>query len=247
MVKLVSFLLLFSYTVFANLLPDEKKTIGTYVPDILLEIHTGKKIPLRVFGEGKPMIINPIYTKCSSACPLMTEGLKKVINDLKDSVKVISFSIDPRDNLEDLKRFAIDHNLPDNWVVAKSPQANTLLKAIDFRYIYDQSLGEFDHPNFYVIITPTGKISRYIYGVNPRRRDLVLAILEAKRENVRLSPVEGFFLRCFRYDPERGTYEVDWFFVFDVIGGLLTFFLIPTVVWGGSLYRSLHDFIVKKS
>lgn len=98
-----------------------------------------------------------------------------------------------------------------------------------------------------MIISPSGKVSRYIYGINPKLRDLELAILEAKRENAQLSPVEGFFLRCFRYDPERGTYEIDWFFVFDVLGGLLTFFLVPTVVWGGSFYKTLHDFIVKKS
>lgn len=51
----------------------------------------------------------------------MTEGLKRVVSSFKNSVKVISLSFDPRDSMEDLKRFAKDHNLPDNWLVAKSP------------------------------------------------------------------------------------------------------------------------------
>lgn len=246
MLKLISLLIIVCIA-FGSFLPDEKKSIGTYIPDIPLEIHTGEVLRIKEFAGGKVIIINPIYTRCSSACPLMTEGLKRAIKDLMNDVKVISLSFDPRDSIEDLKRFARHHSLPENWVVAKSEQVDSLLKSIDFRYRYDKSLEEFEHPNLYVVITPSGKISRYIYGVNPKVRDIKLSVLEAKRESSKLSPVEGFFLRCFRYDPDRGDYQIDWFFVFDVMGGLLTFLVVPALVWGKSAYKSLHDFIVKKS
>ncbi|RME13677.1 MAG: SCO family protein, partial [Aquificota bacterium] len=182
----------------SELLPDEKKTIGTYVPDVVLEDSEGRVFRIRELN--RVVVLNPIYTKCTSACPLMTQGLKRAIKDLEESLVVLSLTFDPRDNPEDLRRFRQAHNLPENWYVVRSKKADSLLQAIGYRYSYNEKLGEFDHPNLYVVLTPSGKISRYLYGVNPKPRDLELAVLEAKREEVRLSPIEGFWLRCFRYN-----------------------------------------------
>lgn len=235
MLRPFSLLLLLISLCFSNLLPDEKKTIGTYVPNISLQDHQGKIYTLKEVSQGRVTIINPIYTKCSSACPVMTEGLKKAIKDLEEDVKVISLTFDPSDNLLDLKRFKEAHELPENWMVARSDQTEELLKAIDYKYSYDEKFKEFEHPNLYVVLTPSGKISRYIYGVNPRLKDLKLSVLSAKGEEVRLNPVESFWLRCFRYNPDTNTYQIDWFFVFDVVGGLLTFLVVPLFVWGKNL------------
>ncbi len=237
MVKLFSLLFILLSFSFPNLLPDEKRTIGTYVPDIRLQDHEGKVYSLKDFAQGKVLIINPIYTKCSSACPVMTEELNKVIKDLKEDVKVLSITFDTSDSLLDLKRFREVHNLPSNWIVVRSDEVAKLLKAIDYKYRYDEGLKEFEHPNLYVIITPSGKVSRYIYGISPKLKDLKLAVLEAKKEGTSLNPVESFWLRCFRYNPETGTYQIDWFFVFDVMGGLTTFLVVPLLVWGKSLLR----------
>ncbi|MFN3813847.1 MAG: SCO family protein [Aquificaceae bacterium] len=241
MLRLFSLLILLTSLSFSNLLPNEKKTIGSYVPNILLQDHEGKSYRLSDFAQGKVLIINPVYTKCFSACPLMTEGLKKNMEKLKENVNVLSLSFDPSDHISDLKRFKQSHRLPENWIVARSDEVEKLLKAIDYKYRYDEKLKEFEHPNLYVILTPSGRVSRYIYGVSPKLRDLELSILEAKREEARLSPVEGFWLRCFRYNPDTGTYQIDWFFVFDVMGGLITFILIPLLVWG----KSLRDYSKK--
>lgn len=244
-----SLLLLLVLLSWANeLLPDEKKTIGTYVPDVSLEDSDGRVFSIK--GLNKVVVLNPIYTRCTSACPLMTQGLKKAIKDLREDLLVLSLTFDPKDGLEDLRRFREVHNLPENWYVVRSKEAEKLLRAIDYRYRYDEKLGEFDHPNLYVVLTPSGRVSRYLYGVNPKLRDLELAVLEAKREEVRLSPIEGFWLRCFRYNPERGTYEVDWFFVLNVAGGMFTFTLVPALVWGKGIYkffRTIPYFLVKNS
>ncbi len=251
MLRIFSFLLLLFPILLSwsnELLPDEKKAIGTYVPNVSLENSEGRVFGIREFN--KVVVLNPIYTKCTSACYLMTQALKRTIRDLREDLVVLSLTFDPRDSLEDLKRFREVHNLPENWYVVRSKEAESLLRAIDYKYRYDERLGEFDHPNLYVVLTPSGRISRYLYGVNPKLRDFKLAVLEAKREEVKLNPVEGFWLRCFRYNQERGTYEIDWFFVLNVVGGVLTFTLVPVLVWGKDVYRffnSLPHFLVGKS
>ncbi|MFN7065748.1 MAG: SCO family protein [Aquificaceae bacterium] len=233
MLRLLSLLLLLTSFCLSNPLPNEKKSIGSYVPEIRLQDHEGRIYTLKEFSQGKVLIVNPIYTKCSSACPLMTEGLKRTIKDL--DVKVLSLTFDPSDEPLDLKRFKEAYKLPENWIVAKSEEVERFLEAIDYKYRYDERFKEFEHPNLYVVLTPSGKVSRYIYGVNPRLRDLKLSVLSAKTEEIRLSPIESFWLRCFRYNPDKGTYQIDWAFVFNVLGGLLTFLVVPLLVWGKDL------------
>lgn len=231
-------------------MPDEKKTVGFYAPNAVLQDYKGELRTLRELSGGKVLVLNPIYTRCTSACPVMTQSLKKTVKELKEDVTLVSLTFDPRDTLDDLKRFKEVQSLPENWYVVKEKEYGELLKAVDYRFSYDEKLGEFEHPNLYVVLSPSLKISRYLYGVSPRSRDLRLAVLEAKREEARLSPVEGFWLRCFRYDGEEGTYKLDWSFLLNVMGGLLTFLLVPLVVWGGGLrgfLRSINNFLIKNS
>ena len=47
MVKLFSLLFILLSFSFSNLLPDEKRTIGAYVPDIRLQDHEGKVYSLK--------------------------------------------------------------------------------------------------------------------------------------------------------------------------------------------------------
>lgn len=240
------FLLLISLSFGDVSLPDEGKTIGTYIPNITIETHEGKRLSLKEIAKGKVLVLNPIYTKCSSACPLMTEGLKRTIKGLKEKVVVLSLTFDPGDDLEDLRSFKETHRLPENWYVARSREVDKLLSALDYRYRYEEGLKEYEHPNLYVVLTPSLRVSRYIYGVNPKLRDLELAVLEAKREVARLSPLEGLWLRCFRFNRESGGYEIDWFFVLSLAGGLLTFTLVPAVVWGGDAYALFRRRFISK-
>jgi len=128
-----------------ELLPDEKKTIGTYVPDVSLEDSDGRVFSIK--GLNKVVVLNTIYTRCTSACPLMTQGLKKAIKNRSKDLVVLSLTFDPKDGLEDLRRFREVHNLPENWYVVRSKEAEKLLRAIDYRYRYNEKLGEFDNPN----------------------------------------------------------------------------------------------------
>ncbi|HMX77285.1 MAG TPA: hypothetical protein PK841_03865, partial [Chitinophagaceae bacterium] len=79
---------------------------------------------------------------------------------------------------------------------------------------------------------------RYIYGINPSKRDLKLAIIEAMAEKSRPGLIKGFYLRCFGYDPITKTYKLDWRFIISTSAGLLMIGLISWIF--------IKSFIVSK-
>ena len=74
-----------------------------------------------------------------------------------------------------------------------------LMDAIGFHF---KKVGEdFQHPVSLVIVTPDGKITRYLYGTEFLPFDIKIALLEASQGKVgaTISKVVRF---CFSYDPE---------------------------------------------
>ena len=71
-----------------------------------------------------------------------------------------------------------------------------------------------------MVLTPTGKISRYFYDIHYPGRDLRLGLVEACRNKIG-SPVDQILLFCFHYDPTAGKYGAA-IMNFVRAGGVLT-------------------------
>jgi protein SCO1/2 len=97
-----------------------------------------------------------------------------------------------------------------------------LARAVGFRYAYDPKSDQFAHPAAAIVLTPEGRISRYLYGVALRPLDVRLALAEARQG--RIGDLAGrLLLTCFRYDPTTRRYG---FFISAVLkggGGLVLF------------------------
>ncbi len=182
---LLSFL--FAQTGSTGIPPNEAKTLDTYVPgDITLVDTEGHEFKLSDL-KGKPIVLSPIYTTCKASCPIITKNLKKVIPEVGTPGKdfwVISFTFNPKDTIEDIKRFKREYGLnTPGWIVAKAKTKEDLfrlLDAIDFRFM---TAGEdFIHPNIVVILSPELQIKKYFYGVTYDKYELINALRYAKGE-----------------------------------------------------------------
>jgi len=80
-----------------------------------------------------------------------------------------------------------------------------LTDAVGFHYVYDEATEQYAHPTGIVVLTPQGRTSKYIYGLDYGPRDLRLALVEATGGRIG-TPVDSLLLYCFHYDPERGKY-----------------------------------------
>jgi len=162
--------------------PDESKTLGKTLPNVKLVDSNGEVFELYSL-KGKPIILSPIYTHCNSACPIITDSLKKVIYKLGKPGKdfwVLSLSFDPQDSVEDLKRFSESHKIEDEgWKVVITQNREDLFKlldAIDFRFMTLPESRDFVHPNLVVFISPDMKIRKYVYGVVFSEKDVKKAL-----------------------------------------------------------------------
>lgn len=225
--------------------PEEKKFLSRKAADITVFDANGDSYKLFSLLRNKPLIISPIYTKCPALCGMLSSGTQKAINGLgrlRKDFNVVSFSFDGTDKKEDLINYEARWNMDGiSWktISALEKEINLLMSSIDFQYDYNAITKEFDHPSILVVLTPSGRISRYIYGINPSRTDIKLAVMEAAAEKTSPGIFDGIYLKCFAFDPSTKTYKIDWSFVISTFAGLLIVAIICTLF--------IKSFIVSKA
>jgi protein SCO1/2 len=83
--------------------PEAARTSGYYaVPPIKLVRDDGKDVSLAdELNDGRPVVLNFIYTTCSGICPLASHifaQLQRKLGSAADRVHLISISIDPEED-----------------------------------------------------------------------------------------------------------------------------------------------------
>jgi protein SCO1 len=58
-----------------------------------------------------------------------------------------------------------------------------------------------------MLLTSTGKVARYFYGIEFSPRDLRLGLIEASANKIG-SPIDQLLLFCYHYDPATGKYSL---------------------------------------
>ncbi|MBS1641163.1 MAG: SCO family protein [Bacteroidetes bacterium] len=216
-------------------LPEEKKYLNQKIPNVTLFNAKGNSFQLYSLFNNKPLILVPVYTKCASLCGIISNGTKDAITELGTLGKdfnVISFSFDSTDTPADLKNYEHRWSMDGNYwktVSANTITIHELMNAIGYEYEVDTVGKQFNHPALIIVLTPEGRISRYVYGVNPSKRDIRLAVMAAKAEQTTPGLFSGIYLRCFGYDPLLRTYKVDWRFIISTSAGFIIIFIVASI------------------
>src|SRR5207245_11246031 len=87
-----------------------------------------------------------------------------------------------------------------HFLTGSEPSIQRLTKAAGFRYVWDEPTKQFAHPTGIVVLTPEGRLARYLFGIEYGPRDLRLALVEASAGKVG-SPVDPLLLYCYYYSP----------------------------------------------
>ncbi|HRO45689.1 SCO family protein [Agriterribacter sp.] len=224
--------------------PNEKKFLAQKAVNIEVFDAAGNSFELFTLLGKKPLIISPVYTRCHSLCGVISNGVQTAITGLGSLGKdftMVSFSFDSSDKPMNLAAYENRWKMDGiNWktISASAENIQQFMSSIDYQYDYDPATKEFNHPSVLIVLTPGGKISRYIYGINPSKKDIKLAVMEAMAEKTRPGIIKGFYLRCFGYDPVLKTYTIDWRFIISTSAGLLMISLISILF--------IRSFIVTK-
>lgn len=194
--------------------------MGAVLPlDLLFRNEQGQSVTLRDYVHAKPIILTLNYFHCPNLCSVelneLTETLADLSFNLGDEYEVVSVSIDPRETPElaaDTKwRYVRRYARPgkgEGWhfLTGTQPEIASLAQAVGFHYAYDPKSDEFAHPIGLIVLTPEGRIARYLYGLGYDPRDLRLALVEASQNKIG-SLIDQILLICFHYDPANGKYS----------------------------------------
>jgi protein SCO1/2 len=199
---------------------DVVEHLGARVPlDLTFTNDRGEKVALSgYFGRGRPVVLVLAYYECPMLCTLVLNGLAAGIKDLGwepgDEYSLLTVSIDPTETaqlaaskkknlLESIGMSGTDPG----WAfhVGDDPQIKALTDAVGFKYFYDEKIKQFAHPAVVMVLGEDGMISRYLYGIEFKKQDLKLALLEASDGKIG-STIDKIILYCYHYDSAAGGY-----------------------------------------
>lgn len=203
---------------------------------------TGQRVQLRQYFQGKPVILLLGYFQCPNLCPLEREGLVRGLQALNLTVgkdfDVVMISIDPKETptmaakakQQSIATYARP-GTEQGWHFLTGDHAaiDRVADAVGFRYAYNPVQQEYAHASGVIILTPAGKIARYLFGIEYTPLDLRLGLVEAAANQIG-SPVDQFLLLCFHYNPTSGKYSL---FIMNLLrlAGLVTVAVLGLWVW----------------
>ena len=190
----------------------------------------------------KPTIIAMVYFECPGICTPLLNGLADVMkkSDLelgKDyQVFTISFSHSESPVLAQRKKKTYTKmvgkgDLENGWhfFTGDSLMIDRFLDNIGYKV--KQEGEEFIHPATLVVISPEGKITRYLHGTDYLPFDVKMAVVEAgmERSGPTINKILDF---CFSYDAEGKKYV---FNITKVSGSII---ILMALILLGSLIAS---------
>ena len=199
----------------------EEKTGQTIPPDIILYDEKGSEARFRDL-LGRPVILTFVYYTCDRICPQMLEGIARALPALSlnpdRQYRVLTVSLDETDtptiarSRKNDYMTAIGRPYPETawrFLTGHREGIDRLTEATGFRYRRDSH--GFIHPVVLIILSPEGKIMRYMqvtkyaygqaYPVTFSPFDLDVALTEAARGKA-VTGVQKAILYCFAHEPE---------------------------------------------
>jgi protein SCO1/2 len=207
-------------------LPEELENVGVTerldarVPlDAVFRDETGREVALgEYFGQGRPVVLNLMYLGCPMLCGLIGNGLNEAMKQMdwtagsEFTVLSLSFDHTEKPSLAKLKKmnYLEDLDRPEaaagwHFLTGDEEPIRRLTEAVGFGFAWNERRQEYAHAAVLVLLTPDGRIARYLYGVQFDPKTLRLSLVEAADGKIGTTR-DQILLFCFNYDASTGRY-----------------------------------------
>ncbi len=204
----------------------------------------GNEVALGSFFEpSRPVILTLNYYECPMLCTLQLNGLVKALKELDwtpgREFEIVTVSIDPAEKPELAKAkkevYLAQYARPGasagwHFLTGTGENIAALADTVGFGYRYDPKTRQFAHAAAAFVLTPDGRLSRYLYGIEYSPRTVRLSLVEAAGGKIG-SSFDRLLLYCYHYDASRGRYTMVAVNIMR-LGGLVTVFAILAFVGG---------------
>ena len=238
----------------SNEMPAELKDVGieekigdTIDLNMIVTNEAGEKVPLSsFFKKHRPVVLSPVYFSCPGLCNFHLNGFVDTLKTLDWSIgnqfEMVAFSFDPKETSDVAAKKKASYlkvygraGAENGWhfVTADQDTVNKLTQAVGFKFKWNEKVNEWSHASAAIIISPEGKISRYLHGIQFEGRDVKLALNEAADGKVG-NIVDSVMLYCFKYDRHQSKYGLQVFSLMRIAGAItvlaLALWLIPVMI-----------------
>lgn len=179
---------------------------------------------------NKPTILFFVYFDCPNLCSPLMDGVADVVSKtdlaLGTDYQIITISFNTKDTPEKAREKKVNFvqriskENQQYWIYLTGTQENInrITEAVGYKY-KAQGL-DFAHASAIIALSPQGKITRYLYGLNFLPFDLKMAIIEAQKGIARPT-INRILEYCFAYNPASKTYSIQ---ITRIIGAITLFF-----------------------
>jgi protein SCO1/2 len=205
--------------------------------------ENGQTVALQDFVKGeRPLVVMMGYYECPKLCSLVLNGFfsaaRAITWSFGNEYDFVMVSVDPKEDhilaankkasyLRYYGRNGAEKGI--HFLTGKEENIRKIADSLGFHYKYDDKIKQFVHPAVLSVLSPKGKITRYLYGIDFRANDVKLALLEGAEGRIG-NIVERILLFCYQYDPHAGSYSVTVMSMMKV-GALGTMIMIAFLVW----------------
>jgi protein SCO1 len=224
-----------------------KEHLGESVKlDAELTDSDGKPVRLAQYLKGeRPVVLTFNYSDCPMLCSLQLTRFVRALTQLKRTAgtdfDIVTISIDPAETpkraSETKARYMRDYARPEaaagwHFLLGSEQTVRAVADSVGFSYTYNEERKEWLHAAALMVLTPDGKIARYIYGVDYHPETLNLSLVESSQGKIG-STMDRLVLYCFHYDETEGRYAPVAMNIMRVGAGLVAVALgaFLTVYW----------------
>lgn len=205
--------------------------------------ESGRKVRLGEFFGDNPVVLVLAYYECPMLCTEVLNGVLRAIRTLSfdagKEFQILTVSIDPGET----PRMAADKKAiyvknygrrtgVSGWrfLTGSDEAVRELADRVGFRYRYEPKSDLYTHASAIMVLTPEGRVSRYLFGVEYSPRDLRLALVEAASGGIGTA-VDQVLLYCFHYDPALGRYSLAIMNVLRIAALLTLLGIVGMLLW----------------
>jgi protein SCO1/2 len=215
-----------------------QENLGGYIPMDLT--FTDEHGDTQRLGDliDRPTVISLVYLSCRDMCPLLLRGISDVVGKLDTppgaAYSVLTISFDEFDTTSDAMHARETYTLAtqrkidsDQWHFLTGSKENIKTLADSMGFYFKREEVGFSHPMAVMVLSPDGKIVRYLYGATFLPFNLKMAITEGAAGRIGQT-ASRVLLYCFSYDPTGKTYV---FNSLKVVGTLMLLLIISLFVY----------------
>jgi protein SCO1/2 len=202
---------------------QEVGVIERFGAEIPLELEfvddRGQQVRLGDYFDGeRPVVLTLNYYNCPMLCTLQLNGLIEGLRDLAwtpgEQFELVTVSINPLETAElaaaKKQTYMRSYDRPEagpgwHFLTGREADIQRLAATVGFGYTYDEESQQYAHAAVLFVITPDGKVARYLYGIELPARQLRLSLLEASEGSIG-TPLDQLLMFCYHYDPSSRRY-----------------------------------------